>query len=462
MNEATDVNPQDCPDRTLFARVLNDKATAEEVNRVCAHLERCEVCRQAMAKIDADVQVLAELRNVAGARKQAMVNTAHITNSARKAREKHFTLPQGLRLDPPRSEGFIGHIDGFDIQRVLGFGAMGIVLKAYQESLNRCVAIKVMNPVLAQDPVARRRFTDEVRHIAELTHENIVPVHAVGEFNEIPFCVMQYVKGQSLAMAIEEQAPFSPVQAATITRQILLGLGYAHAHQKVHRDVKPANILLENHLYKVKIADFGLAVAVAQVIRHTGQGHIVGTPAYMSPEQAAGEYQLDARSDLFSVGSVLYEMLTGLPPFRSNDPRDVMRRVRESHPPPIRSLNPHAPHQLVTIVERAMQKDITKRYQCAADFVADLTSFLEPEIAGRPTRARLRSFGQRIASLFTPHPGKERRQRILVKTAIAMVLLYVLLKVALLLFTSTAEASGSAVPWRDRRHRTSTTNNSQE
>jgi len=369
-----------CPDRELLKRVLGARASPAEVQRVTEHLQECTTCQGALDAIAQDSDGIEDVRAAYERIRRATDGGVGIPPKPRDPAYEtdggHVVLAGGVRLEPAREPRYIAHLDGFDVERVLGSGAMGVVLKAYQESLNRPVAVKVMNAALAQDAVAQRRFLDEARHAAELRHPNIASIHAVSTHPDQPYLVMEYVAGRSLAELIEDESPLAPERAARIARQILAGLEHAHARHKVHRDIKPSNVLLENHLEVAKIVDFGLAVGVGQVVRHTEEGQVVGTPAYMSPEQAAGGLDPDTRTDLFSVGVMLYEMLTGVPPFHANNAAETMRRVREDDPRPVRSLNPAVPLELAGIVERALRKDIRRRYQTAGEFAADLDSFV--------------------------------------------------------------------------------------
>ncbi|MFH0965578.1 MAG: bifunctional serine/threonine-protein kinase/formylglycine-generating enzyme family protein [Planctomycetota bacterium] len=363
---------EDCPSKELLRRLVTGEHTEEELEQLAAHLGTCQSCRKAVEDIGGDLGALRRPPPDKDAPSERQKQTLEIQAD----KKPGVVLPQGIVLDAPRDSKYLGRLDEYDVERVIGAGGMGVVVKAYQESLNRSVAIKIMNPTLAQNAVARRRFLDEARHAAELGHDNIVTIHAVSATSERPYIVMSYVKGMSLAELIEAEAPLAPEKAARIARQMLSGLGHAHARRKVHRDIKPANIMLENHIEKVKITDFGIAVSVGQVIRHSEPGQVLGTPAYMSPEQAAGELDVDARSDLFSVGTILYEMLTGLLPFNATSAYERMHKVMEVDPAPVRSLSPSVPDKLSRIVERAMQKDIHARYQTAGDFEQDLSHFL--------------------------------------------------------------------------------------
>jgi hypothetical protein len=272
-------------------------------------------------------------------------------------------------LDPSERPGSIGRLGHYEVQEVVGRGGMGVVLKAFDESLHRVVAIKVMAAQLATGATARKRFAREARAAAAVTHDHVVTIHAVEDSGPLPHIVMQYVAGQSLQDRLDRNGPLQLQEILRIGMQTASGLAAAHAQGLVHRDVKPANILLENGIERVKLTDFGLARA-ADDASLTQSGTVAGTPAFMSPEQAEGG-PVDHRSDLFSLGSVLYAMCTGRPPFRSGTSMGVLRRVCEDIPTPIRETNPEVPDWLAAVVEKLHAKDPAGRFQSAAD-VAEL------------------------------------------------------------------------------------------
>ena len=218
------------------------------------------------------------------------------------------------RLQPPSLEFLtpssradsLGRLGHYEILEVVGSGGMGIVLKAFDEQLHRIVAIKAMTATLAASATGRQRFVREAQAAAAVNHDNVVDIYAVEETGPVPYLVMEYVAGISLEDKLEQQGPLELKEILRIGLQTADGLAAAHRQGLVHRDVKPANILLENGVGRVKITDFGLARAVDDV-SVTQTGVIAGTPAYMSPEQARGE-AVDHRSDLFSLGSVLYAL----------------------------------------------------------------------------------------------------------------------------------------------------------
>src|SRR5262245_36469742 len=241
-------------------------------------------------------------------------------------------------LDPSDTPGSIGRLGHYEVKEVVGRGGMGVVLKAFDEQLHRVVAIKVMAPPLAASATARKRFVREARAQAAVTHDHVVTIHAVEESGPLPYIVMQFVAGESLQDRLDRAGPLQLHEVLRIGTQAATGLAAAHAQGLVHRDVKPANILLENGVERVKLTDFGLARA-ADDASLTQSGTVAGTPAFMSPEQAEGK-PVDHRSDMFSLGSVLYAMCTGRPPFRASTSMAVLKRVCEETPTPIREVNP--------------------------------------------------------------------------------------------------------------------------
>jgi WD40 repeat protein len=274
-------------------------------------------------------------------------------------------------LAPSQKPGSLGRLDHYEVLEVVGHGGMGVVLKAFDDKLHRVSAIKVLAPQMAANGTARKRFVREAQAAAAVAHDHVVAIHAVEDAGTIPYLVMQYVAGISLEDRIKQGGPLELKEVLRIGLQIAHGLAAAHAQGLVHRDVKPGNILLENGVQRVKITDFGLARAVDDASL-TQSGVIAGTPQYMSPEQARGE-AVDHRSDLFSLGSVLYALCTGRPPFRASGTMAVLRRVCEETPRPIREINPDVPEWLAAIVGKLHAKDPANRFQSAAE-VADLLS----------------------------------------------------------------------------------------
>jgi WD40 repeat protein len=272
-------------------------------------------------------------------------------------------------LAPSRKPGSLGRLGHHEVMEVVGQGGMGVVLRAFDEVLHRVVAIKVMAAQLATNATARKRFIREAQAAAAVRDEHVVDIHAVEEANGVPYLVMEYVNGLSLQERLDRSGPLELKEILRIGMQAAAGLAKAHAQGLIHRDIKPANILLENGVQRVKITDFGLARAVDDASL-TQLGVVAGTPQYMAPEQARGE-AVDHRADLFSLGSVLYAMCTGHPPFRAGTTLAVLKRVSEDAPRPVRQVNPDVPAWLAAIIERLHAKDPADRFQSAAE-VADL------------------------------------------------------------------------------------------
>src|SRR4029077_13219306 len=232
-------------------------------------------------------------------------------------------------LDPPADGSHLGSLANFQILRVVGRGGMGVVLHGVDTCLQRDVAIKVLDPELSKDELAVKRFCREARAAASISHENVVAVHQVehDEAKDIPFLVMELISGESLEKKLEREGRLPLKEIVRIGMQTAAGLAAAHEKGLIHRDIKPGNILLEQSGQRVKLTDFGLA-RLAEDVRLTSTGLVAGTPLYMSPEQASGE-ELDARSDLFSLGVVLYELAAGEPPFTGKTPLAVLKKVTD-------------------------------------------------------------------------------------------------------------------------------------
>ena len=274
-------------------------------------------------------------------------------------------------LTPSDNANCLGTLDQYEVMEVVGRGGMGIVLRAYDTKLNRVVAIKAMAPELAANAMAVKRFLREARAAAAVSHDHVVSIFAIHDDNRPPFIVMEFVDGQSLQEKIDASGALELKEILRVGMQMARGLSAAHGQGLVHRDIKPANILLENGVERVKITDFGLARAVDDVsVTQTGQ--IAGTPQFMSPEQAQG-HLIDARSDLFSFGSVLYTICTGRPPFRGDSAVEMLRRVADDDPRSIREVNAETPDWLEAIIFKLLAKDPDERFQSAEE-VAELLS----------------------------------------------------------------------------------------
>jgi formylglycine-generating enzyme required for sulfatase activity len=273
----------------------------------------------------------------------------------------------------PDSKGRIGH---YEVLQVLGRGGFGAVYRAFDEMLHRVVAVKVLLRHIAATSPARKRFLREARTLAQVRHENVVQVYEVGEA-PLPYLVMEFVPGETLQARLDRVGPVEPAEVVRIGREIAEGLAAAHAQGLIHRDIKPGNVLLESPQLRVKITDFGLARA-ADDASVSQSGVVAGTPMYMAPEQARGDH-IDHRADLFSLGSVLYQMLSGRPPFRAANTLAVLKRVCDDAPRPIREIIPEAPKWLCDIVAKLHAKNPDDRFQTARE-VADVLAACEERL----------------------------------------------------------------------------------
>ena len=316
------------------------------------HLEECEECGVA-------------LERMAGGPAWCYEAAAQLTRDELDAdapirddwSEVDFTVEH---LEPSDEPNVLGRLGGYDVLEIVGHGGMGVVLKAFDRELKRPVAIKVLAPHLAHNSLAKQRFAREAQAAAAVVHPHVLAIHQVQPNGRLPFLVMPLVAGESLAERLTAQGALELKETLRIGMQAAAGLAAAHEQGLVHRDVKPANILLEKGVERAVLTDFGLACA-ADDVTLTRWGIVAGTPQYMSPEQARGE-PLDGRSDLFSLGCVLYEMATGVSPFRTDSIMATMRRLVDDSPRAMASLNPEAPPWFIAIVERLLEKDPSRRF----------------------------------------------------------------------------------------------------
>jgi len=260
----------------------------------------------------------------------------------------------------------VSESNGLKIIQTVASGGTAVLYKAVQTSLDRIVAVKRLHGHLTDDENFTRRFILEAKAAASLDHENIVHIIDFGRHEEGYQMVMEFVEGESLKDVLERWRPIRYDLALSIIHQVCLGLEHAHAKGIVHRDIKPGNLMLTIG-GKVKIADFGLAKLTQGATSHTAANSILGTPLYMSPEQAFGE-SVDQRSDLFSLGTVLYELLTGRQPFASENYMGVIQNIINKNIPPVSEFNPELPDEVQAITSRALSKERDNRFQTAREF----------------------------------------------------------------------------------------------
>lgn len=282
--------------------------------------------------------------------------------------------------------------DHYDIERELGRGGMGVVYLARQRSLNRRVALKVLRPGERTFGPLVQRFLDEAQHLAQLRHPNIVSIHEVGDAAGEPYFTMDYIDGETLS-AVIARGPLSPTRAVAILKQVAAAIQHAHRQGIIHRDLKPGNVLLD-HAGQVFVTDFGLARNVSQESSLTQSGELLGTPQYMSPEQARGQTSLIGEAtDIHALGLLLFEMLARRAAFGASSPADVLVKLLNQDPPPLRTLDRRIPRDLETICLKALQKSPAARYANVSAMLEDLRRYE----AGEPLLARRTSLALRAA-----------------------------------------------------------------
>ncbi len=341
----------------LLTNAVANRLTADEETALYDHLERCEAC-------------CARMEQLAGGEQWQQEAASLLTTD-----ELDAAVPEPMlwsevdfsveHLEPSEDANVLGQLGGYDVLAIIGRGGMGVVLKAFDRELKRFVAIKALSPHLAHSSVARKRFAREAQAAAAVVNPHVIAIHHVQPTGRLPFLIMPLLTGESLAQRLKSRAPLELTEVLRIGMQVAVGLAAAHDQGLVHRDVKPANIFLEKGVERVVITDFGLARA-ADDVSMTRMGVVAGTPEYMSPEQARGE-ALDGRSDLFSLGCVLYEMATGVSPFRSDSTIAILRRIVDDKPAAIASLAPELPPWFSYIVERLLSKDPAQRFASASE-----------------------------------------------------------------------------------------------
>ncbi|HET9039296.1 MAG TPA: protein kinase [Gemmatimonadales bacterium] len=299
--------------------------------------------------------------------------------------------------------------DAYTIEGEVGRGGMGVVYRARDERLQRRVAIKVLPPELAFQKDIRERFTREAQTAAKLSHPHIVPIHTVGEGQGLVYFVMGYVDGESVAGRIRRRGKLPVDEARRIMGEAADALSAAHALSIIHRDIKPDNILLEGSRGRVMVTDFGIAKALSSTsgATLTGAGVAIGTPAFMSPEQAAGEREIDGRSDVYSLGVVAFQMLTGELPFNAPTVAGILMKQITEPAPDLRARRPDVPEDLALAVSRCLEKDPENRWPSADSLRRALES---RTVSGyRPTGTSFK--GQRLEAPAEPRPLTGARPR---------------------------------------------------
>ncbi|QEG21919.1 protein kinase domain-containing protein [Mariniblastus fucicola] len=359
--------------RDELLEMLGGEHESPHTNRIGEHVHQCSSCRDKLDELAAKSaiwnkapELLKSNVPLQGNLGSNGIETTDLPSDVDKDSDQaQWSWPIDSLLDAPRHPEMLGRIGDYDIEREIGRGGMGIVLKAHEAELNRPLAIKVLAPHLASHGTARQRFAHEARAAAGVIHPNVIAVHRVENSGKNPYIVMPYIAGPSMQTLVEQRGPLPEEEIVRMTLQISAGLTAAHSQGLVHRDIKPANILVADGGNRVMITDFGLARAEDDASL-TRTGWLTGTPNYMSPEQTRGE-RLDHRSDLFSLGSLIYFLATGRLPFRSESPLGVLRRIQEDHPTPVRQVNRNTSKTLADIIDVLLEKEPEDRFQSAAE-----------------------------------------------------------------------------------------------
>jgi serine/threonine-protein kinase len=328
-------------------------------------------------------------------------------------------------------------IGKYQIEDVLGEGAMGVVYRALDPVLNRRVAIKIMSDALAQDTDLRQRFLREAQAAGSLQHPHVVTIYDFGDVDGHPFIAMEYVEGVDLEHLLRTNAPLPVEEKLDLVIGVLQGLAYAHKKGVIHRDIKPANVRVDNE-GKARIMDFGIAHLASSNMTRTGM--MLGTPNYMAPEQIIGN-EVTARTDIFSVGVLLYELLTNSKPFQGDTLHAVMYKVLSEMPPPLDKVLPGLPSSLNTVVMRALQKEPSQRYSSALEMANDLTA-IRSALGNRPSGTKTLSLRSTIETALAVE--RDARHRVERKTR------YALIGAGTLVVLAIAVAS-FALNWRGRR-----------
>lgn len=393
---------QHCPMDQL-QNYVDDSLSQAESESLIEHLDSCAECRDRISSLAGSAQDWAVAKEALSTSQRSATKLA--SESPVSSHGGRFDASLILRTiapsDDPRSAGRIGP---FEITGIVGTGGMGVVLKAREPALDRFVAIKMLSPHLASSTSARQRFAREARAAAAVIHDNVIAIYQVAHFNDVPYLVMPYLADPSLQQRIDDEGRLDIESTLSIGMQIAKGLSAAHSQGLVHRDVKPANVLLSKGTERAVITDFGLARA-ADDASLTRAGALAGTPHYMSPEQARGQ-RLDSRSDLFSLGSVLFTMLAGHPPISGDVGSETILRIAKGNVPSLSNLDTPTPDWLIRLVDW-LHEDDPRRRPKSADEVARLleqclTHHRQPRQVALPDQlARPKHTRRRVAIVYS-------------------------------------------------------------
>ena len=367
-----------CPSKPELQELLADRLPASVRADVEVHIESCPACQGQLDALTQDVEW--NLASCAlAATGPAFLDRLQENYPATLIQHETHVSSSLIFPGEVTQQAPLGQVGDFEILEEIGAGSFGWVFRARERSLDRIVALKVLKPEMTARADAVTRFEREARK-ASLKHDHIVNVYRFEKpANFPPYLVMEFVEGQTLDARLKAGGKLPPEEAVAIARQIALGLAAAHERGMVHRDIKPANVLLDSSSGRAKISDFGLARDIDnESLAVTAAGEMAGTAPYMSPEHFRAPDQVDGRSDLFSLGVVLYQMLTGQLPFKGTF-LQIRTSILEDEPIAPRKLRPGLPVDLETIAKKCLEKDAGRRYQSAAAVAEDLRRFQQGE-----------------------------------------------------------------------------------
>lgn len=450
----------ECPGIDRLKLLMEGRLGDNESNAIEEHFLACEACqRQTREMYQSDT--LADAIKKQAAQSEELSIPPKLATMMQRLREQSLVGTQSPDLDgtqiipsssgskfsndrteflsglrPAEAPDELARLDGFRLLKLLGHGGMGAVFLAEDTRLKRRVAVKLLRPEFANRQAATERFLREAQAVAAVRHENVVAIYQVGQDQEVPFLAQELLEGETLDNRLKREHALPLVDAVTIGEQIAKGLAAAHSQGLIHRDIKPANVWLEGShreayesaqanvqtIYeesgvsshakhtedqqvdaeeiRVKLLDFGLARALTDTQGLTQPGVLLGTPAYMAPEQARGEV-VDQRADLFSLGGVLYECVTGKRPFKGNTPMSILHALASETPAPVKSLRPDAPDKLCDLIAQLLEKNQNVRPASAQDVarrLADIRRSLAEPATAAPRR---RPFLQIALSVVT-------------------------------------------------------------
>ena len=366
--------------------VVVERPASTSIENIESHISNCDACQQRLLEFAADsnwrnqfAAELSDLESVSFIDDRTSFHCKEIDSqsSARSGDEFDLqTVDQMLKevLQPPTHPEMLGRLGRYDIEEVIGCGGMGVVLRGFDRVLHRPIAIKMILPRISKNGTAKQRFAREARAAAVLLHPNVMPIYGIEESNDIPWFVMPLIVGPTLKELVDRNGPLPEREIVRIGRQIASGLAAAHSQGLVHRDIKPENILVDNQVNRVMISDFGLARRATDPSM-TQTGFLAGTLNYMSPEQSRGE-DTDSRSDLFSLGGLLFFLATGEVPFRSDSAMGVIHKIAAQPHPHVQNLNNEVSSTLANVIDSLLEKSPEDRFQSASQLEQFLGEYL--------------------------------------------------------------------------------------